>query len=102
VQAEMVGNLKSEKAIADVVHDGVLAAHPAVRDHFSRLMMIRDELWQMEPDYLRRTLHGPSQILIELMRRQKKPSERYYANSAADFFRYLRKYRFPSQWIGAI
>jgi hypothetical protein len=49
----------------------------------------------MEPDYLRRTLHGPSQILIELMRRQKNPSERHHAQSAEEFLRYLHEQRFP-------
>jgi hypothetical protein len=94
VEAEMVGNLKNEAAKANVIRDGVLAAHPDVRNHFNRLVKIRDELWNSEPDYLRSTLHGPSQILVELMRRQKKPSERHHTKSAADFLEYLRKQRF--------
>ncbi len=96
VEAEKVGNLKDEGAIANVIRDGVLAAHPNVRGDFSRLVTIRDQLWKKDPDYLRRTLHGPSQILIELMRRQKNPSEQHHARSAADFLRYLREERFTS------
>ena len=91
----MIGHLESGKAIANVIGDGALAAHPDVRDHFSRLVTIRDELWKAEPDYLRCTLHGPSQLLIELMRRQKNPSEQHHAKNAISFLKYLREQRFP-------
>jgi hypothetical protein len=89
--------LKDKGAIANVVRDGMLAAHPDVRDDFSRLVALRDKLWRMEQDYLRRNLHGPSQLLIELMRRQKNPSERVHAKNATAFLKYLREQRFGNK-----
>ncbi|MGH7039868.1 MAG: hypothetical protein ACREE1_17225 [Stellaceae bacterium] len=96
-EAAEVGHLKSKNAMTTAACEGALAAHPDVRDDFGRLMTIRDELWKSEQDYIRRTLHGPSQLLIELMRRQKNPRERHYTNSAADFLKYLREVRFRNK-----
>jgi hypothetical protein len=93
-EAAKTGHLKSENAMTTAVSEGTLAAHPDVRDHLNRLVKIRDELWKNHPDYIRCTLHGPHQLLIELMRRQKKPSERHHAQSAANFLKYLREERF--------
>jgi hypothetical protein len=93
-EAAKIGHLKSKNTMITAVSEGTLAAHPDVRDHFSRLVKIRDELLEKNSDYIRRTLHGPHQLLIELMRRQKKPSEQHHAKSAADFLEYLRKQRF--------
>ena len=94
LDAELVGHLKTEKAVANAINEGMLAAHPDVRNHFARLLAVRDELWKIEPDYLREKLHGPSQILVELLRRQKKRIERHHTESAAAFLRYLREDRF--------
>ena len=93
-KAAEIGHLKSKNAMTTATSEGTLVAHPDVRDHFNRLVKIRDALFQNNPDYIRRTLHGPHQLLIELMRRQKKPSERHHTKSAEDFLEYLRKQRF--------
>jgi hypothetical protein len=95
-KAAEIGHLKSKKTMVTARSEGTLAAHPDVRDHVSRLVKIRDDLLKNNPDYIRRTLHGPHQLLIELMRRQKNPSEQHHAKSAADFLRYLREERFTS------
>jgi hypothetical protein len=83
------------KTAKNMIAEGVLASDPYVRAHVDRLMAIRDELWATQPEYLRRTLHGPSQTLLELMRRQKRPDEQHYANDASSFLTYLHTVRFP-------
>ena len=51
-----------------------------------RLIALRDELWRKDPDFLRSTLHGPSQTLVNLMRRQKRPSERHHTAGTSFLF----------------
>ena len=84
-------HIKTERSFANLVAEGMLAADPAVRDHVPRLIALRDEIWSKDPEFLRSALHGPSQILIDLMRRQKRPSERHHTASAAAYLAYLRR-----------
>ena len=60
-----------------------------VRHALPRLMTLRDQLWQTDPAYLRLSLHGPHQTLLELMRRQKRADERHHAPGVEAFLSYL-------------
>jgi len=91
------GNILSLGSIGNAITEGSLAAHPAVRGEIARLVAIRDDLWESFPDYLRRTLHGPSQTLVDLMRRQKQPHERHHAASSHAYLAYLKTCRFPGR-----
>ena len=84
-------HIKTERSFANLVAEGMLAADPAVRDYVPRLIVLRDEIWSKDPEFLRSALHGPSQTLIDLMRRQKRPSERHHTASAAAYLTYLRR-----------
>jgi len=96
-EAFSYGNIQSPKTIANAIAEGTLAAHPAIRNEMARLVGIRDELWKSYADYLRQTLHGPSQTLLDLMRRQKQPHERRHAANAQAYLAYLRTHRFPNR-----
>ena len=90
-KAVFAGNLNTQKSFDNVVDNGRLAAHPDVRDHVPRLIALRDEAWAREPAFLRNVLHGPSQILVDLMRRQRDAGERQHARSVTAYLAYLRQ-----------
>jgi hypothetical protein len=96
-EAFSFGNIQSPKTISNAITEGALAAHPAVRNEVARLVAIRDELWESFPDYLRKTLHGPSQTLVDLMRRQKQQHERHHVASSSAYLTYLKTCRFPDR-----
>ena len=70
-KAVFAGNLNTQKSFDNVVDNGRLAAHPNVRDHVPR--------------------QGPSQILVDLMRRQRDAGERQHARSVTAYLAYLRQ-----------
>jgi hypothetical protein len=67
------------------------AANSEVRGHFSRLVNVRNESWRREADFLRRVRHGPSQVLVDLLRRQSRSTERPFAASADAYLGYLHQ-----------
>jgi hypothetical protein len=84
-------NITTEKSHEIVVSEGLLAARPEVRDHVPRLISLRDEAWNKDPNFLRAALHGPSQMLVDLMRRQRRPNERHHAATVDAYLAYLRR-----------
>jgi hypothetical protein len=91
IKAAFADHITTERSFANLVAEGILATDPAVRDHVPRLITLRDEIWSKDPGFLRSSLHGPSQTLIDLMRRQKRPNERHYTASATAYLVYLRR-----------
>jgi hypothetical protein len=91
IDVALAGNLTSRKAINTMSGELQLAGHADVRNEFERLAALRDEIWSIEVNLLREALHGPSQVLIDMMRRQKRPAERHHVASAQTYIRYLRK-----------
>src|SRR4051812_22621259 len=63
LHAVIAGRLKSRKSADQAIGEGKLAAHPGVRNHFERLVRLRDELWETERDFLADPLYGPYQML---------------------------------------
>ena len=90
-KAVFAGNLNTQKSFDNVVAEGRLAAHPDIRDHVPCLIALRDEAWARESAFLRNILHGPSQILVDLMRRQRDAGERQHTKSVAAYLAYLRQ-----------
>ena len=90
LDASLAGHLRTRSAVNELIRQGRLAAHPAVRSEFQRLMQLRDEIWKLDPGFLRQTLHGPSQVLQDLMQRQCTASERHHVVTPATYLRYLR------------
>jgi hypothetical protein len=90
-KAAFADHITTERSFANLVAEGILATDPAVRAHVPRLIALRDEIWSKDPGFLRSSLHGPSQTLIDLMRRQKRPSERHHTASADAYLAYLRR-----------
>jgi hypothetical protein len=81
----------TEKSFKNVVAEGRLATHPDVRAHVPRLISLRDEAWLQKSSLLRASLHGPSQVLIDMMRRQRNPAERRYVTALDVYFDYLER-----------
>ena len=99
--AALAQNIRSEQAMNTLISEGRLAARPEVRAEFGRLMSLRDEVWSLEAGFLRSTLHGPSRVLVDLMRRQSKPEQRHHTASARAYLNYLRRRFRPSQTVPA-
>jgi hypothetical protein len=90
-KALIARHITTEKSHEIVVSEGLLAARPEVRDHVPRLISLRDEAWNKDPNFLRAALHGPSQMLVDLMRRQRRPNERHHAATVDAYLAYLRR-----------
>jgi hypothetical protein len=85
VAAMAAGNIRKKKAAYELSREGRLAAHPDVRDHFERLVALRDQLWASHASELKPRLHGPSQVLVDLMMCQRNPQERHHAASVTSY-----------------
>jgi hypothetical protein len=83
------GNLHSVRSALEVARQGRIAAHPDVRAHFKRLVAMRDRIWLNEPDLVRAILHGPSQLLIDILQAQKEARLRHHVASDAAYIRHL-------------
>jgi hypothetical protein len=90
-KAVFARRITTEKSFANVVTEGLLATDPDVRDHVSRLIALRDQAWPKVPAIVRDRLHGPSQMLMDLMRRQRTESERHHTASVEKYLTYLRR-----------
>jgi hypothetical protein len=75
----------------DLIYEAMLATRAPVRRHFHRLREVRNESWGREPFYLRAVLGGPSQVLVDLMRRQSHPHEQVHVASADAYLAYLHQ-----------
>jgi hypothetical protein len=84
-------NLSTAKSRENGISEAMLAADPHVRGQFAQLVRVRDESWQREPEFLRSVRHGPSQVLVDLMRRQSRSAERQHAQSADAYLKYLHR-----------
>jgi hypothetical protein len=73
----------------DLIFEAMLATRTPVRRHFHRLREVRNESWGREPLFLRAVLGGPSQVLVDLMRRQSHAHEQMHAASAGAYLAYL-------------
>jgi hypothetical protein len=91
IKAIFADHITTESSFANLVAEGTLATDPAVRDHVPRLIALRDAIWGNDPDFLRDVLHGPSQTLVDLMRRHKRASERHHTASVEAYLTYLRR-----------
>jgi hypothetical protein len=88
-------NLSTAKSQGNAISEAMLAADGSVRGDFDRLVEVRDESWQRETNFVRRVRHGPSQVLVDLLRRQSREDERTHAASADAYLRYLHR-TFPN------
>ena len=75
----------------DLIFEVMLATRAPVRRHFHRLREVRDECWRREPDFLRAVLAGPSQVLVDLMRRQSHAHEQMHVASADAYLAHLHR-----------
>jgi hypothetical protein len=91
IDVALAHKLNTRGAVNNLVNDLRLAGHSEVRDEFERLLAVRDEVWAVDPAFLRATLHGPSQVFVDLMRRQRNRSERRHTANAKTYLRYLRR-----------
>ncbi len=69
-------HLQTPRSRQEANRQGRLAADPDVRIDFDRLVRLRDECWTADPRFFRRTRHGKSQLLIDILMRQKEPARR--------------------------
>lgn len=90
----------TEKTFDTLVAEGKLATHPAVRGQVAQLKKLRDEAWATYPVFLRGALHGPSQVLIDMMRRQRDRDERHHVRNLMTYMAYLHQ-RFSTQGRGS-
>ena len=71
--------------------EGRRACSPAVRLEFDRLKRLRDEAWERDQQFLRRAKHGPYQLLIDILARQEKTSERHYVTDVDTYLQFMRR-----------
>jgi hypothetical protein len=96
VTAMAARNIRKPKAAYELSREGRLAAHPDVRNHFERLITLRDQLWASHASELKPLLHGPSQVLVDLMMCQRNPQERHHAASVSSYRLFRRN--LPANW----
>jgi hypothetical protein len=85
-----VQNIRKPKAAYELAREGRLAAHPDVRGHFERLVALRDKLWLLHAADLKPRIHGPSQLLVDLMMCQREPHERHHTASMSAYLLYRK------------
>ncbi|HEY2539744.1 MAG TPA: hypothetical protein VGI28_09665 [Stellaceae bacterium] len=69
--------------------EGLLACDSSVRSEFERLQQLRDEVWRLDQDFLKRVKHGPSQLLIDILRRQSRDNERKYVATTDTYLDFM-------------
>lgn len=84
----------SERSVDTLAREARLIGHPDVRDNVPRFLVLRDEVWNLQREFLRKALHGPSQILIDIAKRHERPDERNNVVNAEAYLSYLYQ-RFP-------
>jgi hypothetical protein len=75
IDAAIARTMQSRKSIDALISEGRLAADPAVRDDFDRLLCFRDAVWGADHDTCHSLLHRKSQLLVDIMRRWTKPTD---------------------------
>jgi hypothetical protein len=83
--------IRTENSHSVVIAEGLLAACPEVRDHVQRLIRLRDDAWAADPILLRKAMHGPSQALVDIMRRQRRPHQMRHVSCVENYLAYLRQ-----------
>jgi hypothetical protein len=91
VEAEVAASPNLRKGAATAISEGRLASDPAVRSGFDRLHHLRDEAWARDRDFLRRIKHGPSQLLIDILRRQQSPSQCCHVATVDSYLSFMRE-----------
>jgi hypothetical protein len=82
-------NLRSGATAAK--SEGLIACNPAVRSDFDRLQRLRNDAWELDSSFFRRVKHGPSQLLIDVLRRQSKASERQHVATVQAYLDFMHK-----------
>ena len=95
LEAALAGNIRTKAAADELARQGRLAAHPDVRFEFDRLVALRNEVWLRDRTLLKCFHHGPSQILVDLMTRQRDLADRQHVSSADSYLRFLRSRNAP-------
>jgi hypothetical protein len=88
--AVAVQNIRKPKAASNLAREGRLAAHPDVRGHFEQLVTFRDVLWSLHAAELKPRIHGPSQLLVDLMMCQREPQERHHTATMSAYLAFRR------------
>lgn len=94
VEAEVATSRHLGAGAATTKSEGLLACDPAVRSDFDRLKRLRDEAWELDRRFLRRAKHGPYQVLLDVLRRAAKASERHHVKNADSYLEFMRS-RYP-------
>jgi hypothetical protein len=89
LDAALAQTLRTASSVNEAIRQGRIAAHPFVRNEFDRLVKLRDDVWLIDPVICRRYMHGPSQILIDLITRCRNPAERHHVADDASYLSYI-------------
>ena len=87
--AVAAGNIRKTSALSELIRQGQLVAHPDVRADFDRLRKLRDAVWTVNRPLARAVLHGPSQLLIDILQQQKVAHSRHRVAGADAYIRHL-------------
>lgn len=71
--------------------EGLIACHSAVRSDFDRLERLRNDAWELDTSFFRRVKHGPSELLIDILRRQSSARERQHVTTAQVYLDFMHK-----------
>ena len=89
-KALLAGHI-GEKTFYNIVSEGRLAADPVVRNHVPRLVDLRNAAWDLAPQSARAKLH-PQHMLVDLMRKQRRPEYRHHTASVDAYLSFLRRW----------
>lgn len=83
------GNVRTTGSAYEIAREGRLAAHPKVRARFHYLLAMRDRIWAARPELVRAVIHGPSQLLVDMLVAQKKAHLRHHVASDGAYIQHL-------------